>query len=114
DISNSFYSVDLKVLWGDLRRLGAPEIMRSLLRHTQSGPGQGWMPFGRISPILLKLYLHPVVRHLASRGYRFVLTERDEFHFFCDSEQEAERATEDLQNALGARGLRLNPGKLRL
>ena len=63
-----------------------------------------------ISPLLANIYLHPLDRRMAARGYRMVRY-ADDFVVLCKSREEAEAALAEITAWVADNGLRLNPDK---
>jgi len=86
------------------------DILRGLERWTPvSGTPQGAV----ISPLLANIYLDPLDRLMAARGWRMVRY-ADDLVVLCKSREEAEAALAALRRWVSANGLRLHPDKTRL
>jgi len=66
-----------------------------------------------LSPLLSNIYLDPLDREMAARGYEMVRY-ADDFVVLCRSEEDARRALADVQAWAAAAGLTLHPTKTRI
>ena len=111
DISHFFDSLDRRRLWVQLRRCGVPSSqgprLMELLQEVATSP-RGITNFGRISGLLAKLYLQPILSKLRAQGYRFALRTVDEFELFFQERSHALEALECLRRELASLGLRIN------
>jgi hypothetical protein len=111
DISHFFDSLDRRQLWARLRRCGVPagsgQRLMELLQATARGP-RGVANFGRISGLLARLQLQPLLQQLRQSGYRFALRTVDEFELFFQQRDPALQALEELRQGLERLGLRIN------
>jgi RNA-directed DNA polymerase len=83
------------------------DILRGLERWTPTtGTPQGAV----ISPLLANIYLHPLDKLMAARGYRMVRY-ADDFVVLCVSREEAAAALADITAWVTENGLRLHPDK---
>jgi len=83
------------------------EILRGLERWT---PTQGSPQGAVISPLLANIYLDPLDKLMAERGFRMVRY-ADDFVVLCESREAAEAALAEVQAWVTANGLRLHPDK---
>jgi len=83
------------------------EILKGLERWT---PTQGSPQGAVISPLLANIYLDPLDKLMAARGFRMVRY-ADDFVVLCESRQAAEAALAEVQAWVTANGLRLHPDK---
>lgn len=86
------------------------EILRELERWT---PTEGTPQGAVISPLLANIYLDPLDRLMAERGYRMVRY-ADDFVILTRSHAEAEAALALVRAWVAANDLRLHPGKTRV
>lgn len=63
-----------------------------------------------ISPLLANLYLHSLDKQMMQAGYRMVRY-ADDFVILCQSQEEAQRALELVQQWVNSKGLTLHPDK---
>jgi RNA-directed DNA polymerase len=83
------------------------EVLKGLERWTPTG---GTPQGAVISPLLANIYLHPLDRRMAERGYRMVRY-ADDFVVLCKSREEAEAALALIRAWVADNGLGLNPDK---
>jgi len=76
-------------------------------------PEEGTPQGGVVSPLLSNLYLDPLDRRLAERGFEMVRY-ADDFVVLCRTEGEAQRALEQVRSWTAAAGLTLHPVKTRI
>lgn len=76
-------------------------------------PEQGTPQGAVISPLLANIYLHPVDKKMEEKGYAMVRY-ADDCVVLCDTQQEAERALEQLREQMEQRGLTLHSEKTKL
>jgi RNA-directed DNA polymerase len=73
-------------------------------------PEEGTPQGAVISPLLSNLYLDPLDHHMAAEGFHMVRY-ADDFVILCRSEEEAQRALEQVREWTAAAGLSLHPEK---
>jgi RNA-directed DNA polymerase len=95
---------------GLLRGWLAQDIMRDMQRWT---PTEGTPQGAVISPLLANIYLHPLDKRMAARGYRMVRY-ADDFVVLCKNQEQAEAALADIREWVAENGLRLHPNKTHL
>jgi RNA-directed DNA polymerase len=83
------------------------DVLHEMHRWT---PTEGTPQGAVISPLLANIYLHPLDKLMAARGYRMVRY-ADDFVVLCRSHEEAEAALGEIQAWVANNGLRLHPGK---
>lgn len=90
-------------------------ILRLIARWLRSFSwyGRGLAQGAPISPFLANIYLHPIDRLMAARGYRMVRY-ADDFLILARSRSEAKRAFSDVGRLLSGRGLSLSRRKSRI
>ncbi|HLE26242.1 MAG TPA: group II intron reverse transcriptase/maturase [Thermodesulfobacteriota bacterium] len=76
-------------------------------------PTKGTPQGSVLSPLLANIYLHPLDVLMKQRGYRMVRY-ADDFMILCKSEQEAQKAKEEVQQWMTENGLKLHQGKTRI
>lgn len=86
------------------------EIMDGMKGWT---PEEGTPQGAVISPLLANIYLDPLDKHLAGRGYAIVRY-ADDFVVLCRSEGEARKALEEIQSWMDEAKLTLHPEKTRV
>jgi len=107
DLTNLAGSVDRGLLLQSLRLPPGPRrVTRRLLEHLGLGPRRGLRGCGRAMHLLARAYLDPVVQGL--RGYEFLHTDLDEFHFYCADRPSAQRALDRLTRLLEPLALHVN------
>lgn len=95
------------------------ELLQAFLRQKVMDSAKSWTPEGGtpqgavISPLLSNIYLHPLDQHLAEAGLEMVRY-ADDFVLLCRSEEEAQRALEQVRQWTVAVGLTLHPVKTRI
>jgi RNA-directed DNA polymerase len=85
-------------------------ILDELKRWT---PEEGTPQGAVISPLLANLYLDPLDKHMASRGYEMVRY-ADDFVILCRDKAQAQKALEEVRSWTQANALTLHPDKTRL
>ena len=95
---------------GLLRGWLEQDILRGMERWT---PATGTPQGAVISPLLANIYLDPLDRLMAARGWRMVRY-ADDLVVLCKSREEAAAALAALRRWVAANGLRLHPDKTRL
>ena len=83
------------------------DILKGLERWT---PKQGSPQGAVISPLLANIYLDPLDKLMAARGFR-MLRYADDFVVLCESREAAEAALAEVQAWVTANGLTLHPDK---
>jgi CRISPR-associated protein Cas1 len=99
--------IDLAI-WIDDER-----IPRLILRWLRTFGWRGVAQGAPISPLLANIYLHPVDRLMATKGYRMVRY-ADDFVIRSSGAKESHRALRDVERLLRGRGLALNRDKTRI
>ena len=96
-------------------RIDDERILRLLSRwfRTFGWRGRGVAQGAPISPLLANLYLHPVDRLMATKGWRMIRF-ADDFVVLTASERDAKLAMEKVSRLLRGRGLELNKEKTRI
>jgi RNA-directed DNA polymerase len=95
------------------------ELLQAFLRQKVMDSAKSWTPEGGtpqgavISPLLSNIYLHPLDQHLAEAGLEMVRY-ADDFVLLCRSEEEAQRALEQVRQWTIEVGLTLHPVKTRI
>jgi len=79
-------------------------------RASVAGTPQG----GVISPLLANIYLHAFDQAVTSAGVGALVRYADDGVVLCRTQRQAETALRVIEEALGALGLRLHPGKTRI
>lgn len=83
------------------------DILKGLERWT---PTQGSPQGAVISPLLANIYLDPLDKLMATKGYRMVRY-ADDFVVLCRSREDAEAALDEVRTWVMANGLTLHPDK---
>jgi retron-type reverse transcriptase len=114
DITGYYDNIPIDKLASELRRIGAPgEVVSLLQRCLQrwSHPRNEGIPQGyTTSDLLAKLYLTPVDKHLQRDGFshlRYV----DDIRIFCSTKLQAKHAIRQLSVLMYFRGLTLQSAK---
>jgi hypothetical protein len=117
DIAAFYDTIDLSLLFSDLRAMGADPtalpLLSACLNRWASPLGRGIPQGYTASDILAKLYLHPVDVALRNAGFthlRYV----DDIRIFCTSLLEAKRALLLMTEVLRRRGLNLQTAKTQI
>ena len=108
--------VEKKIADGRVLELIKRYLKQQVLEATPSAvtdPEQGTPQGAVISPLLANIYLHPVDMKMESEGYAMVRY-ADDCVVLCDTQQEAERALEQLRSLMEQRGLKLHSEKTKL
>jgi RNA-directed DNA polymerase len=101
---------------GDSRVLALIEgyLQQRILDRCQEWTPEAGSPQGAvISPLLSNLYLNPLDHYMEQRGYAMVRY-ADDFVVLCRSQEDAQRALEEVRNWTAQAGLVLHPDKTRL
>ena len=109
----SFPARKLIHLW-----LKAGYVDKGVFHETEAGTPQG----GIISPLLANISLHGMEKHLGVKynnrgqncGKRQLCRYADDFVVFCETKEDAEKATAQLAEFLKIRGLEIAPEKTRI
>lgn len=117
DVTGCYENIDLNLLIGDLRRIGAPQETISQIRKLLkkwSQVGTKGLPQGvSASHLLAKLCMGAIDLEMRNAGYshyRFV----DDIRIFCNSIPEAKEALMALTDILRRRGLNLQSSKSKI
>lgn len=96
------------------------ELIRRFLKQGVMESGKGWQPTETgtpqgavISPLLANIYLNPLDHLMAQQGW-LMIRYADDFVILCGSQQEAEKALEQVRQWMGEAGLTLHPTKTRI
>jgi RNA-directed DNA polymerase len=129
DIEGAFDNIDHEALLKAVGPFPARELVRQWLKagYVEFGewhPGEAGTPQGGvISPLLANVALHGMeaavgVRYEPSsgiiRGKRALVRYADDFVIFCETEEDAHAAKEQIASWFAERGLRLSPSKTRV
>ena len=93
-------------------------IQRFLKRVMESG--KGWSPTekgtpqgGVLSPLLANIYLNPLEHRMAGEGWEMIRY-ADDFIILCQSQEQAQRALQEVRQWVEQAGLTLHPTKTRI
>jgi RNA-directed DNA polymerase len=123
DLKGYFDSIPHEQLLAELRQQVADgrvlNLIEAYLNAKVMDGIQEWQPEegtpqgAVISPLLSNIYLDSLDLHMAQAGFQMIRY-ADDFVILCRSQPEAERALEQVQQHVAARGLTLHPTKTRL
>jgi RNA-directed DNA polymerase len=106
--------VERRVADGSVLKLVGSYLEQGVLEGLESWQPEAGTPQGAvISPLPANIYLDPLDKLMASRGYQMVRY-ADDMVVLCPSESEARQALEELGEWVTAKGLELHPEKTRL
>lgn len=94
-------------------------LIEAFLKQPVEEEGGRWSPIvgtpqgAVVSPLLANVYLNPLDHLLAKRGYEMTRY-ADDFVIQCRTEQEAQRALEEVRRWCGRAGLTVHPTKTRV
>ena len=96
------------------------ELIQRFLKQGVMESGKGWSPTDQgtpqgavISPLLANIYLNPLDHRMAQRGWDMVRY-ADDFVILCESQEQAERALQEVRQWVEEAGLVLHPTKTRI
>jgi len=89
-------------------------LQQPIMDELEQWTPEGGTPQGAVlSPLLSNIYLDPLDHLMAAKGYEMVRY-ADDFVIVCRSEQEAQRALEEVRQWVEQAGLKLHPEKTRI
>jgi RNA-directed DNA polymerase len=96
------------------------ELIQRFLKQGVMESGKGWKPTEQgtpqgsvLSPLLANIYLNPLDHVMAKRGWEMVRY-ADDFIILCESQEEAQKALEEIRQWVEQAGLILHPTKTRI
>lgn len=116
DIKSYFDTIWHRQLMTDLAIwIDDERILRLLSRWLRrfGWRGRGVAQGAPISPLIANIYLHPIDRMMAAKGYQMVRY-ADDFVILAGGAKQASRALKDVDRLLRGRGLSLNLDKTRM